>query len=280
MNAIDWKEYENIVLIECQRVFFNANIQYNIFVDGLFSKRKRQIDIFIKDKNGLVYIVDAKRYNTKVDVKDVESFIGMVKDVGGNYGIIVSEKGFTKAAINRTHIGENNIEVDILNLNGLGMFQSKSAIPYVGNNGVVVSAPFGWVIDGTRRNGMAATLYQRGFSLEEATVENKEWAYINFWSKNDEINSLDALISFQNNYLMESDCNGSIEEKEEPDLRIRIFTSRYCPTREVTLYRDFPNFILFVVLFSPDNLISRNISKMKYLLLNALFLEINYEELS
>lgn len=280
MNAIDWKEYENIVLIECQRVFFNANIQYNIFVDGLFSKRKRQIDIFIKDKNGLVYIVDAKRYNTKVDVKDVESFIGMVKDVGGNYGIIVSEKGFTKAAINRAHIGENNIEVDILNLNGLGMFQSKSAIPYVGNNGVVVSAPFGWVIDGTRRNGMAATLYQRGFSLEEATVENKEWAYINFWSKNDEINSLDALISFQNNYLMESDCNGSIEEKEEPDLRIRIFTSRYCPTREVTLYRDFPNFILFVVLFSPDNLISRNISKMKYLLLNALFLEINYEELS
>ena len=204
----------------------------------------------------------------------------MVKDVGGNYGIIVSEKGFTKAAINRAHIGENNIEVDILNLNGLGMFQSKSAIPYVGNNGVVVSAPFGWVIDGTRRNGMAATLYQRGFSLEEATVENKEWAYINFWSKNDEINSLDALISFQNNYLMESDCNGSIEEKEEPDLRIRIFTSRYCPTREVTLYRDFPNFILFVVLFSPDNLISRNISKMKYLLLNALFLEINYEELS
>ena len=280
MNAIDWKEYENIVLIECQRVFFNANIQYNIFVDGLFSKRKRQIDIFIKDKNGLVYIVDAKRYNTKVDVKDVESFIGMVKDVGGNYGIILSEKGFTKAAINRAHIGENNIEVDILNLNGLGMFQSKSAIPYVGNNGVVVNAPFGWVIDGTRRNGMAATLYQRGFSLEEATVENKEWAYINFWSKNDEINSLDALISFQNNYLMESDCNGSIEEKEEPDLRIRIFTSRYCPTREVTLYRDFPNFILFVVLFSPDNLISRNISKMKYLLLNALFLEINYEELS
>ena len=274
MNAMEWKEYENIVLTECQRVFYNADIQYNIYVDGLFSKRKRQIDIFIKDNNGVVYIIDAKKYNTKVDIKDVESFIGMVKDVGGNYGILVSENGFTKAAINRAHIGENNIEVDILNLKELGMFQYECAIPYAGNNGVVVNAPFGWIIDGTRRESMVATMYQRGISFEEATEQNKEWAYISFWDKNDEINTMEALISFQNDYLMDLNSNGIIETMEDSGLKIRIFTSSNYPTKEITLYREYTDFILFVVLFSPNNLINRNINKMKYLLLNAIPLEV------
>lgn len=274
MNVMEWKEYENIVLTECQRVFFNADIQYNIYVDGLFSKRKRQIDIFIKDNNGVVYIIDAKKYNTKVDIKDVESFIGMVKDVGGNYGILVSENGFTKAAINRAHIGENNIEVDILNLKELGMFQYECAIPYAGNNGVVVNAPFGWIIDGTRRESMVATMYQRGISFEEATEQNKEWAYISFWDKNDEINTMEALISFQNDYLMDLNSNGIIETMEDSGLKIRILTSSNYPTKEITLYREYTDFILFVVLFSPNNLINRNINKMKYLLLNAIPLEV------
>ena len=271
---MEWKEYENIVLTECQRVFFNADIQYNIYVDGLFSKRKRQIDFFIKDNNGVVYIIDAKKYNTKVDIKDVESFIGMVKDVGGNYGILVSENGFTKAAINRAHIGENNIEVDILNLKELGMFQYECAIPYAGNNGVVVNAPFDWIIDGTRRESMVATMYQRGISFEEATEQNKEWAYISFWDKNDEINTMEALISFQNDYLMDLNSNGIIETMEDSCLKIRIFTSSNYPTKEITLYREYTDFILFVVLFSPNNLINRNINKMKYLLLNAIPLEV------
>ena len=274
MNVMEWKEYENIVLTECQRVFFNADIQYNIYVDGLFSKRKRQIDIFIKDNNGVVYIIDAKKYNTKVDIKDVESFIGMVKDVGGNYGILVSENGFTKAAINRAHIGENNIEVDILNLKELGMFQYECAIPYAGNNGVVVNAPFGWIIDGTRRESMVASMYQRGISFEEATEQNKEWAYISFWDKNDGINTMEALISFQNDYLMDLNSNGIIETMEDSGLKIRIFTSSNYPTKEITLYREYTDFILFVVLFSPNNLINRNINKMKYLLLNAIPLEV------
>lgn len=274
MNVMEWKEYENIVLTECQRVFFNADIQYNIYVDGLFSKRKRQIDIFIKDNNGVVYIIDAKKYNTKVDIKDVESFIGMVKDVGGNYGILVSENGFTKAAINRAHIGENNIEVDILNLKELGMFQYECAIPYAGDNGVVVNAPFGWIIDGTRRESMVATMYQRGISFEEATEQNKEWAYISFWDKNDEINTMEALISFQNDYLLDLNSDGIIETMEDSGLKIRIFTSSNYPTKEITLYREYTDFILFVVLFSPNNLINRNINKMKYLLLNAIPLEV------
>lgn len=265
---MEWQDYEKIVLEECRRVFRNADISHNVHIKGLYSKRMRQIDVLVQTDKGTVYVVDAKKYGIKVDVKTVESFIGMVKDVGGNYGIIVSEKGFTKAAINRAHYGEDNIEIDILNLHELSMFQSEWAIPYAGNNGAIALAPFCWVIDGARRNNMVAVMYRRGFSFEEA-AKNKEWAYINFWDKSDEICTLDELISWQNSNLLCDNNNGTIEEICSDLIRIRIFNSPNYPTPEITLFREFDDFFLFVVLFSPNNMISKNIEKMKYFLINS-----------
>ena len=268
-----WQEYEKKVLEECRRVFRNSDIAYNKHIKGLYSERMRQIDVFIKSSTGIVYVVDAKMYATKVDVKAVESFIGMIKDVGADYGIIVSEKGFTKSAIKRAHLGENNIEVDILNLNELKMFQAEGAIPYSGSNGVAINAPFGWIIDGTRRKGFVASLYQRGLIFEEATI-NKEWAYLNFWDKNDTINTIDKLIAYQNDSLLEMDNEGKIDVKVDDEIKSRIFTFKNSSFKEITLYRDFHKFILFIVLFSPDNTLNRNINKMRYLLLNALPLNV------
>lgn len=270
---LEWQQYETEVLKECYRIFQNSDIKHNIHIKGLYSKRMRQIDVLIQTDNGTIYIIDAKKYGIKVNVKTVESFIGMVKDVGGNYGIIVSEKGFTKSAINRAHIGENNIEVDILNLNELGKFQAECAIQYAGNHGVVAAAPFGWIIDGTRRDNMVAILYQRGISFEEA-AKNKEWAYINFWDKSNEICTLDELISWQNSNLLYDNNDGTIEEICFDLVRIRIFKSANYPTPEITLFREFDSFILFVVLFSPNNMISKNIEKMKYFLINSIPLHV------
>ena len=274
---MEWKDYENEVLTECSRVFRNSNIQYNVHVKGLYSKRMRQIDVFVEDKKGVIYIFDAKKYNTKIDVKDVESFIGMIKDVGADYGVIVSEKGFSKAAINRAHLGENNIEVDILSLNELKRFQAEGAIPYSGNNGVAVNAPFGWIIDGTRRDNMVATTYQKGISLEEA-IQNKEWAYMNFWDKTDEIDSVEKLISWQNEQLRNYDVDGIIEEIDDEMIKTRVFISKKYSTKEITLFREFQDFILFVVLFSPENLTNRNIKKMRNLILSALPLKVKQNE--
>lgn len=270
---MNWKEYEKEVLSECHRVFLNSNISYNVHVNGLYSNRMRQIDIMVKEDDGTVYVVDAKKYDVKIDVKTVESFIGMIKDVGADFGVIVSEKGFTKAAINRAHLGENNIVVDILSLHELSMFQGGVAIPFAGRNGVVINAPFGWIIDGARRNGIVALLYQRGLSFEEAT-KNKEWAYLDFWDKNDTINTMEKLIAFQNNYLLKMDKEGKIDVQLEDVIKTRIFVSRKYPTKEITLYRDFHSFIMFIVLFSPDNTLSRNINKMRYVLLKALPLNV------
>ncbi len=268
-----WQEYEKIVLEECRRVFLNSDIAYNKHIKGFYSGRMRQIDIFVKTNIGIKYVIDAKKYNKKIDVKDVESFIGMIKDVGADYGVIVSEKGFSKAAINRAHIGEYNIEVDILSLNELKLFQAEGGIPYSGRNGVAINAPFGWIIDGTRRENTVTTIYQRGISFEEA-IQNREWAYLNFWDKDDEIDSVDDLISWQNKQLLANDKEGIIEIKDEENIKIRVFISKKNPIKEITLFRDFHDFVLFVVLFSPDNLINRNIKKMQNLLLDAIPLKV------
>ena len=227
---MNWEEYEKEVLSECHRVFLNSDISYNVHIKGLYSKRIRQIDIMVKDNNNDIYVIDAKKYDVKINVKTVESFIGMIKDVGANYGIIVSEKGFSKSAINRAHFGENNIEVDILSLNELKRFQSVGAIPYSGSNGVAINAPFGWIIDGTRRYGLTTTLYQRGLSFEEA-AQNKEWAYLGFWDKNDTINTIDKLIASQNNSLLEMDKDGKIDIKEDDLIKVRVFASKKYPTK-------------------------------------------------
>ncbi|MBR5989077.1 MAG: restriction endonuclease [Prevotella sp.] len=275
---MEWQKYEKEVLEECCRVFRNSDISYNVHIKGVYSERMRQIDVFIKTRDGKVYVIDAKMYAKKVDIKSVESFVGMIKDVGANYGIIVSEKGFTKAAINRAHLGEDNIEVDILSLNELKMFQAEGAISYSGRYGVAINAPFGWIIDGKRRNGLIASLYQRGLTFEEATI-NMEWAYLNFWDKNDTIDTIDKLIAFQNDNLLGMDNEGKIDVKVNDIIKERIFASKKYPTKEITLYRDFHKFILFIVLFSPDNTLNRNINKMRYLLLNALPLEVEHEKL-
>ena len=269
---IDWKNYELAVLSECRRIYKNANILYNTSINGRYSQRKRQIDILIKDDQK-TYIIDAKKFNRRIDIKIVESFIGMIKDVGADYGLIVSEKGFTKTAINRAHLGEENIEVDILSLKELEQLQGTIAISYIDNHGIIINSPFGWIVDGSHRENILAILYQRGLSFEEAS-ENKEWAYINAVIKDREISSEKELVVLQNQELLCWDKNGKIEEKMEDGIRIRIFESQKYPTKEITLFREFQDFIFFVVLFTPDYLLNRNIRKIRDLLMTALPIEI------
>jgi hypothetical protein len=266
---MNWNEYEKAVYEECQRVFLDTVITFDDHVDGIYSKRKRQIDVLIKNYQGKTIAVDAKKYNKKVDVKTVESFISMTKDIGADLGILVSEGGFTKTAINRAHLGDEGVEVDILSLEELKLFQDTGAIPYSGNCAVVMKSPFGWIIDGTRRESLPATLYQRGLSFEEAT-ESKEWAYFQFYDKKSEDDTIQNLVEFQNRYLMNEYRDGKIIISDDDDILIRQFQSREYPTIETTLYRDLGNFILFIVLFCPDNVMSRDIEKMKYVLRNAI----------
>lgn len=73
------------------------------------------------------------------------------------------------------HKGKNDIEVDIVSLGELRQFQAEGSIVCGGRNALAVSAPFGWIIDGTRRGFAPAVLYRRGIAFEDVTEKEKEW---------------------------------------------------------------------------------------------------------
>jgi hypothetical protein len=77
----------------------------NARVRGRFSDKSRQIDVLMDLRhdtdNSRRVIVDAKRRRRKLDVKDVEAFEGLMKDVGAHHGYLVSLVGHSKAAERR-----------------------------------------------------------------------------------------------------------------------------------------------------------------------------------
>lgn len=122
---MNWKEYEEKVFNTLKLRFPGAEIHYNDNIFGHFSKVDRQVDISFRVEvldQKLLGIIDCKHYSEKIDVKIVESFLGMVEDVSANIGIIITNKGFTPAAVNRTHVRNVSLEVlDLTSDSGLTM---------------------------------------------------------------------------------------------------------------------------------------------------------------
>lgn len=65
----------------------------------------------VEDKT-LIYILgEAKYWNKKVGLKEVESFLGMLEDVGASIGIMVTNIGYTKPAMKRVLSSPARIEI-------------------------------------------------------------------------------------------------------------------------------------------------------------------------
>jgi hypothetical protein len=274
--SLSWKDYEEAVFEEFRRVYhsLDAEIIKNTYINGKYSGAKRQIDVLIKLRKDDVVtstiIIECKHYCTKINVKVVDSFIGCLTDAGADKGVIVSEKGFTKAAISRAHKGKDDIEVDILCLEELQQFQSQAALPYAGNSALALSAPFGWVIDGTIRGFAPAVLHRRGISFEEATKKEKEWMYVQFFGKQTKIDTLDKLIEAQNESLRVRDGRAIINVAIVDGLKVRQATLPSYPTPEITVFREFDWFIVFVVAYCPECYIDRDIKKVIAMLKDAI----------
>ena len=96
-----WKRFEDLAAHIQRTLSPQSRVEQNVRVKGRASGVERQIDIAVWTQAGqfeLFVAIDCKDYNTKVDVKDVEAFVGMVRDVGANKGALVSALGYTPAA--------------------------------------------------------------------------------------------------------------------------------------------------------------------------------------
>lgn len=113
-----WKEYERLVSILTAEEYGNEELTVipNARIRGRISDRKRQIDVLVdyRFKNDLSrrIIFDAKDRKRPVDIKEVESFEGLMRDVQATNGVIVCTNGYTKSALRRA---QEHIKIKLLN---------------------------------------------------------------------------------------------------------------------------------------------------------------------
>lgn len=96
-----WRRFEKLVAKVQQDLAPNALVKHDDKIKGHNSGKLRQIDVTVKQKVGqynMLIAIDCKDYRVPVDVKDVEEFVGLIKDIRANKGAMVAANGFTDTA--------------------------------------------------------------------------------------------------------------------------------------------------------------------------------------
>jgi hypothetical protein len=278
----DWQRYEKEIEAYFRSEYPEAAITPNAALPGKFSKIDRQIDLLVEVRAsdlGFRLIVDAKHYKERIDVKDVEQFLGLLRDVSADIGVMISPEGYSEAAINRAHYDDSRVILDILNSKDLEHYQGFGAIPFADDCGVLLPAPFGWVIDARRSEHWLACMYPQGSTLENAVTAN-EWSYIKISTKRAPASNLDELLAIHDGRMKEQP-NAEIKylpPVQRPDnarTAVRLFeTDGYRGFCEYTGFIEFESAIFFCVVFTPLELAEKNLRNLRYILRKSLPLRV------
>lgn len=123
-----WQLYERMI---ARMIADQLSTEYcvtpNARLTGRISKRSRQIDVLIDVRhdtdNSRRVIVDAKKRARKIDVKDVETFRGLMEDVAATHGYLVCPSGYTKAAERRA---QSSVSIRLVPLDRLDDFNPST----------------------------------------------------------------------------------------------------------------------------------------------------------
>lgn len=97
-----WKRFERLAYEIQLDLAADAQVTLDDRLQGQDSGVERQIDISIRRRVAqydILVVIDCKDHSTPVDLKSVEEFIGLTKDVRANKGALISSKGFTESAM-------------------------------------------------------------------------------------------------------------------------------------------------------------------------------------
>ncbi len=102
----DWKQYESQIHQHLLKVAGDdATIEFDVQLPGRLSGVDRQVDIYVRGSFANIgeatMAVDCKCFSRSVDVKHVETVLGLVEDVGTTIGLLVTTEGFSPAAKQR-----------------------------------------------------------------------------------------------------------------------------------------------------------------------------------
>jgi len=255
---MSWKEYETYITRHFQRLFPGTSIQHDVRREGLISKTQRQIDILIEGRIAgfdLKIIVDCKYFNKNVDVKEVESFLSFLQDLKASKGILITNKGYSKAAYNRATFDTQDIELRIIDFGDLEKLQGFLAIPYSKSECAIVSSPPGWVVDAKRGKRYLASFYPAGLTQAEA-YHAAGFIYLAFSHKDKDWPDLPALLNKQNEGAKKHYNNPKIEyldtvKREDCTLTLRVIDAHEMgESIEYTMFLDYPSVIMYMTLLT------------------------------
>ena len=160
MKDKKWKKFEKLVAKVQADMVRGAIVKLNQKITGHNSGVAREIDILIETMVGnhnVKIAIDCKDHKRPVDIKGVESTIGLMKDIQANVGSIVSASGFTKAALKMgknaglklyklIDTGDHNWKSDVVmpalcHVRNLESFQYEYS--YLGNMPICISGQCG-----------------------------------------------------------------------------------------------------------------------------------------
>ncbi|MFZ0449894.1 MAG: restriction endonuclease [Desulfatiglandaceae bacterium] len=99
-----WKQLEHLIADIQRQLAPDASVRHNVSLYGVDSEVHRQVDVLVEQRIGqytMRVVIDCKDYSKPVDVKGVEEFYGLVRDVRAQKGALVCPKGFSAAAKKR-----------------------------------------------------------------------------------------------------------------------------------------------------------------------------------
>lgn len=119
----EYRDYENGVAdVLAFLAGESATVERDVRLPGRRSGRSRQIDVLVRGRvfrmADATLIVDCKRWRVPVDVTAVESFIGVIEDVGAGVGMLVTASGSTGTARERA-LAERGVHLEVVTLEEL-----------------------------------------------------------------------------------------------------------------------------------------------------------------
>lgn len=283
---MNWRNYEHYIYSTFKEKYPTSKIEYDKNVKGIISGIDRQVDIFIEGEvagEKLNLIIDCKYFNKKIDIKLVESFLGFVKDVKGNRGILITNKGYTKAAFNRANNDQSaDIKLEIIEFKQLYQFQGPGAIIHRNEAGAIIQAPEGWVVDGKHvTNTALAAILPYGLSIE-AAAQLKEIIFCNITLKSFR-RSIDELIKYQDEGRLEFDKKSTVKIQEiklkRHDGINGVYREILYPTAgyyDYTIFIEFENFILYAYLVENIRLKRKYFDRLLHVVNNLIPLNVNH----
>jgi hypothetical protein len=282
----DWKLYEETILQHFQEVFPDYKVEGNQKIVGINSKRSRQIDVLISGEIAgfpINIVIDCKHFSTKIDVKIVESFIGMLADIKASKGVIITNIGYTKAAIERAKFDSRDIQLDIVDFEDLPHFSGTADVfPSKWNEeeslAVMFSCPFGWQNHEVPQKGIPSGLTKINVSWK-AGWESRECIYMNLLSKK-EFPTLKDIFDFHQSETLKNYEGAKFayfEEVEEwfqndfcEKLVLRLGYYKQYPETEATVFLDFGTFYAYFVLTTPVKNRDQNMRKLAFIARNTI----------